>query len=64
MKILITGFSGHIGSFLYRNFCNDKKIKKIFLIDNFENNKINILFTKKKNQNVFLNTVIFQKRIR
>ena len=48
MKILITGFSGHIGSFFFRNFCNDKKIKKIFLIDNFENNKINILFTKNK----------------
>ena len=48
MKLLITGFSGHIGSFLLNKLENNKKIKKIFLVDNFENNKINILFSKKR----------------
>ncbi len=48
MKILITGFSGHIGSFFLKKLQKDKKIKKIYLIDNFENNKINIIFVKKK----------------
>ena len=50
MKVLITGFSGHIGSFILKKLIKEKKVKKIFLIDNFENNKINILFTNKNNQ--------------
>ncbi len=54
MKVLITGFSGHIGSFFLDKLTKNKKIKKIFLIDNFENNKINIIFSKKKLSKCYL----------
>lgn len=47
MNILITGFSGHIGSFFLKKFISNKKINKIYLFDNFENNKLNIIFFKK-----------------
>tara|TARA_B100000900_G_scaffold411018_2_gene429910 strand:- start:111 stop:1040 length:930 start_codon:yes stop_codon:yes gene_type:complete len=53
MKLLITGFSGHIGSFFLKKLEKNKKIKKIYLIDNFENNKINILFSKKRVSKLF-----------
>ena len=39
MKILISGFSGHIGSYFLKKFIKNKAIKKIYLIDIFENNK-------------------------
>ena len=35
MKIIISGAFGHIGSFLINKFKDDKKIKKVLLIDNF-----------------------------
>ena len=35
MKIIISGAFGHIGSFLINKFKNDKRIKKVLLIDNF-----------------------------
>ena len=49
MKILVTGGMGHIGSKLVDKLTNDKKIKKILIIDNFSNNKENtILFLKNR----------------
>ena len=36
MKILVTGGMGHIGSKLVDKLTNDKKIKKILIIDNFQ----------------------------
>ena len=47
MKILISGFSGHIGSYFLKKFIKNKAIKKIYLIDIFENNRINVIFSKK-----------------
>ena len=35
MNILITGGFGHLGSILIENLTNNKKVKKIFIIDNF-----------------------------
>lgn len=54
MNILITGFSGHIGSFFLKKFISNKKINKIYLFDNFENNKLNSIFLKKNLKKCFL----------
>lgn len=51
MNILITGCLGHIGSYVIANISKIKKLKKIYLLDNNTQNKLNILFnikTKKK----------------
>jgi nucleoside-diphosphate-sugar epimerase len=50
MNILITGVLGHIGSYLFKNFLFDKKIKKIYLIDCAKANNINTLFNLPKNK--------------
>jgi len=44
MKIIITGALGHIGSYIINDLVKVKKIKKIYLIDNFLNNRFNVLF--------------------
>ena len=44
MKILITGGLGHIGSYLLENINDIKKIKEIYIIDNFETNRYPSLF--------------------
>jgi len=49
MNILITGVLGHIGSALLNNILKNKKIKKIYLVDNARSNNINVLFNLKKN---------------
>ncbi len=56
MNLLITGSSGHIGSFVAENIYKIKKIKKTFLVDNFSANNFHSLFNlKKKNKlNFFL----------
>ena len=44
MKILITGAFGHIGSFIINKIYKNKKIKKIYLVDNFSNQKFDTFF--------------------
>ena len=48
MKILITGACGHIGSYLIENIYKVKKIKKVFLIDNFNTQRYQTLFNLNK----------------
>ena len=48
MNILITGACGHIGSYLVENLHKIKKVKKAFLIDNLESNRLDTLFNYKK----------------
>ena len=48
MKILITGACGHIGSYLIENIYKIKKIKKVFLIDNFNSQRYQTLFNLNK----------------
>tara|TARA_B100000579_G_scaffold410856_1_gene401167 strand:+ start:818 stop:970 length:153 start_codon:yes stop_codon:yes gene_type:complete len=48
MNLLITGSSGHIGSFVAENIYKIKKIKKTFLVDNFSANNFHSLFNLKK----------------
>tara|TARA_Y100000590_G_scaffold462835_1_gene627981 strand:+ start:244 stop:1167 length:924 start_codon:yes stop_codon:yes gene_type:complete len=52
MNILITGACGHIGSYLAENISKIKKIKKIYLVDDLKNGRINTLFYSKKNSNL------------
>ncbi len=56
MNILITGACGHIGSYLIEKINNIKKIKKVFLIDNFNSQRYQVLFNLKKKKNyIFFN---------
>ena len=48
MNLLITGCCGHIGSYLVNNIHKIKKIKKCFIVDNFNSTQINSLFNSKK----------------
>jgi UDP-glucose 4-epimerase len=50
MNILITGVLGHIGSFLLRNFLQNKSIDKIYLIDSAKGNNLNTLFNLPRNK--------------
>ena len=53
MKLLITGACGHIGSYLIDNIHKIKKIKQIYLIDNFNAQRHHTIFNinkKKKNK--------------
>ena len=43
MNIIISGAFGHIGSFLINKFKNDKRIKNVLLIDNFQPNVIQVI---------------------
>jgi len=52
MNILITGCCGHIGSYLVDNIHKIKKIKKCFIVDNFNSTQINSLFNSKKKNNL------------
>ena len=48
MKLLITGACGHIGSYLIDNIYKIKKIKHVYLIDNFNAQRYHTLFNLKK----------------
>ena len=62
MNLLITGCSGHIGSYLVNNVYKIKKIKKCFIVDNFNSTQINSLFnSKKKNKLKFYNLDVSKK---
>jgi len=62
MNILITGCCGHIGSYLVDNIHKIKKIKKCFIVDNFNSTQINSLFkSKKKNNLKFYNLDLTKK---
>jgi len=62
MNLLITGCSGHIGSYLINNIFKIKKIKKCFIVDNFNSTQINSLFNSKKKNNLkFYNLDISKK---
>ena len=52
MNLLITGCCGHIGSYLVDNIHKIKKIKKCFIVDNFNSTQINPLFNSKKKNNL------------
>ena len=52
MNILITGACGHIGSYLVENLHKIKKVKKAFLIDNLESNRLDTLFNYKKRNKI------------
>jgi len=54
MKILITGGAGHIGSKLFDSLSKIKRIKKIYIIDNFLTDKYNSFF-KLPNKVVLIN---------
>ena len=51
MKIIITGACGHIGSYLVSNIHKIKKIKEIFLVDNFHSKKYWPIFNLKNKPN-------------
>ena len=53
MNILITGGLGHIGSFVINRLAVNKKIKKIFIIDNISNNRFDVLLTLSKKKVYF-----------
>jgi UDP-glucose 4-epimerase len=52
MNLLITGCCGHIGSYLVDNIHKIKKIKKCFIVDNFNSTQINSLFNSNKKNNL------------
>ena len=55
MNLLITGCCGHIGSYVANNVNKIKKIKKTYILDNLESNKIHsIINSQKKNNLKFL----------
>tara|TARA_B100000767_G_C19772937_1_gene541060 strand:+ start:119 stop:1045 length:927 start_codon:yes stop_codon:yes gene_type:complete len=51
VKIIITGACGHIGSYLVSNIHKIKKIKEIFLVDNFHSKKYWPIFNLKNKPN-------------
>ena len=53
MNILITGSLGHIGSFFLKKITRNRKIKRIYIIDNNKSEKINVLFNLKSNNKIF-----------
>ena len=63
MKVLITGGLGHIGSYLIENFKNIKKVKTIYIIDNFSTNRFSSLFNlpKTKKKVYFINIDLSKK---
>jgi len=65
MNILITGGFGHLGSILIEKFTNNKKIKKIFIIDNFLTQRFCSFIKVKKEKIIFfdddLNQFLFTK---
>ena len=52
MNILITGACGHIGSYLVDNVHKIKGVKKVYLVDDLKNGRINTLFNSKKKNNL------------
>ena len=62
MKILITGTLGHIGSYIIENIHKNKKIKKVYLVDNFSNQKFNILFKIRNIKYKFIYGDLTQKK--
>ena len=53
MNILITGGFGHLGSALIEKFTNNKKINKIFIIDNFLTQRFCSFIKVKKEKIIF-----------
>ena len=53
MNILISGGFGHLGSALIEKFTNNKKIKKIFIIDNFLTQRFCSFIKVKKEKIIF-----------
>lgn len=53
MNVLITGGLGHIGSFVINRLAANNKIKKIFIIDNISNNRLDVLLTLNKKKVYF-----------
>ena len=52
MKLLITGACGHIGSYLIDNIHKIKKIKQIYLIDNFNAQRHHTIFNINKKKKI------------
>ena len=53
MNLMITGACGHIGSYIAYHFAKKKRVKKIYLIDNFTSSKINSLFNLRNKKLIF-----------
>ena len=47
MKLLLTGGLGHIGSYFLQKIYKIKKIKELYIIDNFLTNRYSSLFNLK-----------------
>ena len=52
MNLLITGCCGHIGSYLTDNVHKIKNIKKTFIVDNLDSNRVFSMFNSKKKNNL------------
>ena len=52
MNLLITGCCGHIGSYLTDNVYKIKNIKKTFIVDNLDSNRVFSMFNSKKKNNL------------
>ncbi len=63
MNILITGGLGHIGSYIIEGLIKNKKIKRIFVIDNISNNRFDVLFSINKKKVKFLLGDLTDKKI-
>ena len=63
MNLLITGCCGHIGSYLVDNIHKIKKIKKCFIVDNFNSTQINSLFNSNKKNNLKFYNLDLTKKI-
>lgn len=62
MNLLITGCCGHIGSYIIENVHRIKKIKKVYIIDNFKSSSINTLFKSKNKNNLNFSFIDLSKK--
>ena len=62
MDILITGGLGHIGSFILENINKIKKVKKVYVIDNFSTDRYSSLFNLKNGKIRFYEKDLSKKK--
>jgi UDP-glucose 4-epimerase len=64
MNIIITGGLGHIGSYFIDNISRIKSLKKIVILDNNSNNRINNLFFNKRKVHLIICDLTDEKFIK